>query len=241
VFETVKEYLSVPGSCAEAIRRQLLQSKNLQVSATTIRRWIKQAGFSRKRLSTKILGHVTHEQIQDYRGRFHDVVRPDTLIVSLDECYFSEKVLPLYGYSRVGHRCILRNKTGGSWTKQTLILAISSEGDFHHQITKGSVNREGFGEFILGMPYPPDTVIIMDNCSIHKKLSDVFEAKGYVPLFLSPYSPMFQPVELAFSKAKGLFRSKWPWTDGVSDAIHHENDVKGFFRHAQKALHNSSQ
>jgi len=31
-------------------------------------------------------------------------------------------------------------------------------------------------------------------------------AKDYTPLFLSPYSPEFQPVELAFSKIKGLFR-----------------------------------
>ena len=56
-------------------------------------------------------------------------------------------------------------------------------------LVEGSVTRELFGEFLLCMPYPPGTVVLMDNCSIYYKLEEVFDAKGYIPLFLSPYSP----------------------------------------------------
>jgi hypothetical protein len=44
---------------------------------------------------------------------------------------------------------------------------------------------------IHSLPYPPETVCVMDNCRIHKGLDDVFAAKGYIPMFLSPYSPQF--------------------------------------------------
>jgi hypothetical protein len=73
-------------------------------------------------------------------------------------------------------------------------------------------------------------------------MDDVFEAKGYIPLFLSPYSPQLQPVELAFSKMKNYFRSMWPWPEGVNTAIEQSvqtlqpRDIHGFFRHAQRAL-----
>lgn len=96
----------------------------------------------------------------------------------------------------------------------------------------------------MSMPYPPGTIMLMDNCQIYKNLDDVFEAKGYQMMFLPPYSPMFQPVELAFSKIKGLFRNMWPWEDdGVEKSIHacveqeSETDILGHFRHAMRHIH----
>ena len=59
----------------------------------------------------------------------------------------------------------------------------------------------------------------MDNCTIHKHLEDVFNAKRFVPLYLSPYSPEFQAVEFAFSKIKGNFRHQYPWKEGIESAI----------------------
>ena len=92
------------------------------------------------------------------------------------------------------------------------------------------------------MPYPPGTVLLLDNCSIHKKMNEVFEAKGFIPLYLSPYSPMFQPVELAFSKAKTEFRSMWPWDSSIETSIVQvvdnitSDDVQGFFREAKRQI-----
>ncbi len=43
-------------------------------------------------------------------------------------------------------------------------------------------------------------MLILDNCKIHSGIEEAYASKGYVPMFLSPYSPQFQPVELAFSK-----------------------------------------
>lgn len=225
------------------VARSHLASLGIHASRSTVHRWMRRdLGFTRKRISSKVLGEVTSEQIREYAQRRGMVVDLDTLIVSLDECHFSERIVPLYGYSPAGQRVTRRRSARGGWTAHSLILAIASDGTMFHNIKQGSVSRDCFGEFVLDMPFPPGTVILMDNCSIHKKLTDVFEAKGYIPLFLSPYSPNFQPVELAFSKVKQSFRSKHPWVSGVMYCVDecvaniNSSDIDGFFRHADREL-----
>ena len=193
-------------------------ASGLSASLSTFRRRLKEARYSRKRLSTKVLGKVTDAAIFEYEKRRALATAGGALVVSVDECNFSEKIQPLYGYSPVGQKCRLRNKKGG-WTSYLLVLCIASNGTNHHMIIKGSVKRTDFVKIIHDMPFPRGTMILLDNCSIHKGIDDVFAAKGFTPLFLSPYSPQFQPVELAFSKVKGNFRQLWPWTDGVIDAV----------------------
>lgn len=210
-------------------------------SLSTFRRRLKQARYSRKRLSTKVLGKVSDAAILEYERRRLAVTSDGPLVVSVDECNFSEKVQPLFGYSPIGQKCRLRNKKGG-WTSYSLILCIASNGTKYHTILKGSVKRVDFARIVLDMPFPKGTVILMDNCTIHNGIDDTFKAKGFTPLFLSPYSPQFQPVELAFSKVKGHFRQLWPWTDGVTDAIEKSvntligQDNRNFFKHASKCL-----
>ena len=137
--------------------------------------------YTRKRLSSKVVGVVDDERVQAFLQSHAQVVHADTLVVSLDECYFSERVMPLYGYSQTGKRCALRIKAGGTWTMRSLTLAMASDGMTYHTLKQGSMKREDFGEFVLGMPFPPGTVVLMDNCSTHKGLQDVFDARGYIP------------------------------------------------------------
>ena len=48
----------------------------------------------------------------------------------------------------------------------------------------------------------------MDNLSSHKRMGvrEAIEATGATLMFLPPYSPDFNPIELAFSKLKTLLR-----------------------------------
>jgi transposase len=228
-------------SSLKLLSQHIAKATTIEPSVTTCRRILHELRLSRKRLSSKVLGRVNGVKIQEFRERYDAVVRTDTLVVSVDECSFSEKVQPLYGYSHVGERCVLRSLKGG-WTTRSLVLGIASDGSSYNKVITGSLNRELFGEFVLDMPYPPGTILLLDNCKIHEKLYDVYEAKGYTALFLSPYSPRFQPVELAFSKIKGLFRREWPWVGGVEASIQHTvdlctpSDISGFFKHATDEL-----
>ena len=52
-------------------------------------------------------------------------------------------------------------------------------------------------------------IVVMDNLSSHKKagVRQAIEAVGAKLLYLPPYSPDFNPMELAFSKFKWLLRT----------------------------------
>ena len=62
----------------------------------------------------------------------------------------------------------------------------------------------------LGMKLQPfnginnNSIVIMDNCSIHhtNEVESVLNDFGVISHFLPPYSPDFNPIELAFSKVK---------------------------------------
>ena len=54
-----------------------------------------------------------------------------------------------------------------------------------------------------------NSVLIMDNCSIHHtgEVEDVLYDAGVITHFLPPYSPDYNPIELAFSKVKYAIKS----------------------------------
>ncbi len=161
--------------------------------------------------------------------------RHDGLFVCVDECHFSERVLPLYGYSPVGRPCVVSSNTPG-WTSRSLILAVASDGSKHFHLHDGAINTERFHRFVLSLPYPPGTAIVLDNVAFHKKQTP-FVAKAFRTVYTPPYSPEHNsPVENAFGKIKGAFRALWPWPDGVPSAIRHAvgllaaSDIDASFR-----------
>lgn len=148
----------------------------------------------------------------------------------------------MYGYSQRGQKAERRRSGRGGWVSYSLLHAIASDGTHHSQIVRGAVNRQTFSAFVTSMPFAAGAVLLLDNCSIHKNNDAVFDAKLYTPLFLSPYSPQFQPVEMAFSVIKSCFRQSWPWPKGVpvavTDAVQTVSPEtnKSFIRHAVQTI-----
>jgi hypothetical protein len=136
----------------------------------------------------------------------------------------------------------VRQQKGG-WRQRSLIKSICNDGSTYYEIVQGSVKRERFGQFIQKLPHPPGTVLLMDNSTTHKELASVYASKGYVPLFLPPYSPIYQPVESAFSAVKRKFRNMYPWPLGLEAALESAVDYTnkaesflGYFRNTQRNL-----
>ncbi|QRV83797.1 DDE superfamily endonuclease [Ceratobasidium sp. AG-Ba] len=94
--------------------------------------------------------------------------------------------------------------------RYSVLPALSLNGIEALDIVKGSFTAETFKNFIAKLldkmnPYPLDnSIIVMDNCRIHKstEITDMITARGMHYLFLPPYSPDFNPIEMAFSKIK---------------------------------------
>lgn len=78
-----------------------------------------------------------------------------------------------------------------------------------------------FTEKILCPRLWPGAVVVMDNLSAHKLASVVskIEAVGASVIYLSPYSPEFNPIELWWSQLKSFLRSFAPTTTSMIDKI----------------------
>ena len=169
VCKFVLEFFKDPAfqcTTARSCAHRLLSTHGKMISLSSMRRCIRKVGLSRKRLSGKILGISNPQLVDEYKKMHSEMVSDGTIVVSVDECYFSERVVPLYGYSEVGTRCVHRIAKGG-WKHRSLVLGISNDGTQFAQVFDGGVNREMFKSYILDLPYPPDTVLILDNCSTH--------------------------------------------------------------------------
>ena len=77
---------------------------------------------------------------------------------------------------------------------------------------EGATNTEVFRAYVREVLLPtlePGDVVVMDNLSAHKNVETIglIEAAGARALFLPPYSPDFNPIELMWSKVKNLLRT----------------------------------
>jgi transposase len=63
-------------------------------------------------------------------------------------------------------------------------------------------------EQVLVPELKPRDIVVMDNLPAHKVtgVRQAIEAAGARLLYLPPYSPDFNPIEMAFSKLKALLR-----------------------------------
>ena len=99
---------------------------------------------------------------------------------------------------------------------------------------------------VLGPTLRPGDVVVLDNRSVHKAdgLEQVVKKYGARRLYLPPYSPGFNPVELAFSKLKTWLRTAQARTrDALEEAIRSaaewisEHDAKNWFDHCGYHVH----
>ena len=78
-------------------------------------------------------------------------------------------------------------------------------------VIKGAMNGEAFAAYIRQVLAPellPGTVVICDNLATHrnKDAAQALKDVGCWILYLPPYSPDLNPIEMAFSKLKAHLR-----------------------------------
>ena len=76
---------------------------------------------------------------------------------------------------------------------------------------KGAINRDLFNAYVQTQLAPSlnhGDIVILDNLSSHKSAyaAEVLASIGARFLFLPPYSPDLNPIEMAFAKLKALIR-----------------------------------
>jgi len=93
----------------------------------------------------------------------------------------------------------------------TLVAGLRLDGMVAPMVLDGPINGDWFEAYVRNVLAPtlrPGDIVIMDNLSSHKRTAarDLIEEAGATLRFLPPYSPDFNPIEMAFSKLKALLR-----------------------------------
>jgi transposase len=93
----------------------------------------------------------------------------------------------------------------------TFVAGLRMDGMVAPLTLDGPVNGEIFVAYVeqfLAPVLKPGDVVVMDNLSSHKAagVKEAIEAVGASLLYLPPYSPDFNPIEMAFAKMKALLR-----------------------------------
>jgi transposase len=135
--------------------------------------------------------------------------RPERLVF-VDETGTTTKMTRLRGRARRGQR--LRMKAPfGHWGTQTFIAALRYDGLTASWVIDRPMNRRIFEAWVESQLAPtlrPGDMVILDNLSSHKseKAAAILKQRGAWFLYLPPYSPDLNPIEMAFSKLKAHLR-----------------------------------
>ena len=169
---------------------------------------------------------------------FHNAQR----LIFLDETWAKTNMVRLRGRAPVGERLIAK-APHGHWQTTTLIAALGFEGICCSTLVDGAIDADLFEAFVAQVLVPqlrPGDLVVLDNLSSHKRTRTrrLVEAAGAELLFLPPYSPDLNPIEMIFAKIKQSLRSLacrtreslWSAMQGVLDQVT-TSDASNCFRH----------
>jgi len=131
-------------------------------------------------------------------------------LVFLDECSVNTGMTRLYGRTVSSER-IVDYTPDVRFERTSLLSSVRSNGDMVPLVFEGSLNGDLFKEYISKCLVPTlkeGDIVIMDNLTSHK-VKGVVEpilAVGATVVYLPPYSPDLNPIEMMWSKIKAYLR-----------------------------------
>jgi transposase len=188
--------------------------------------------------------------VQEKRQAWPQVVREHSAkrLIFIDETGCSTAMARLYGYAPKGQR-LVDAVPHGHWNITTFIGGLTTRGLIAPWVFSGAMNADTMVAYIeknLARETRPGDLVILDNLTSHKTASVrmAFEKAGIRTLYLPPYSPDFNPIEMAFAKLKAMLQREAERTmEGLWNAIGRLIDrftpqqCKNFFRHAGYATY----
>ena len=162
--------------------------------------------------------------------------------VFLDECGVATDLLRALWPESARHAAPRSHAVQPRQT-HTVLAALRLEGLGAPPVFDGPIDNVSFlayVEYVLVPTLRPGDVVVLDNLVVHKQpaVRIAIEQAGAHLRFLPPYSPDFNPIELAFAKLKAFIRAARPRTfDHVCDLIAFALDLftptecRNFVRH----------
>ncbi len=130
----------------------------------------------------------------------------------LDECGVATSTRTrVYARARRGERAV-GHVPHGHWQVLSVLGALSAVGVVAAMTVDAATDGDVFCAFVaevLGPALRPSQVVILDTLPAHKApgVRELIEARGCRLLYLPPYAPDLNPIELAWAKRKAWLRS----------------------------------
>src|SRR6185369_7513531 len=125
-------------------------------------------------------------------------------LIFLDETWATTNMARSHGRAARGER-LVASVPYGHWHTTTFLCGLRQDGLVAPLVLDGAINGAAFLTYVEQMLAPSlqaGDIVVLDNLSSHKiaGVRETIEARGAAVLYLPPYSPDLNPIELVFSK-----------------------------------------
>ncbi len=164
-------------------------------------------------------------------------------LVFIDETGASTKMARLRGRAQRGQRLVVPIPYG-HWKTTTFVAGLRHDRITAPLVIDGPMNGiifKAYVEQFLAPTLVPEDIVIIDNLPAHKVkgVREAIEEKNAHLLYLPPYSPDLNPIEMFFSKLKALLGKAaertipdlWNMIGKLLDQFTSQ-ECRNFFRHA---------
>lgn len=147
---------------------------------------------------------------RDYVGNILEAVGQNKTIVYIDESNVNLFVRRSQGRERRGERAVVRMPFSKG-PNVHMIAGLTQNGLVNVTRRRGSFRHEDFNNWLIGLvnyfldlgENPRNLVIVMDNAPCHSRAEEIVQTFPELTILrLSPYSPMLNPIESAWSSIK---------------------------------------
>ncbi|KII74695.1 hypothetical protein RF11_11393 [Thelohanellus kitauei] len=204
------------------ILSKLQEDFNLVLSKSTICRTIKKLNITYKLVRQVPIARNTPEIIEARfiysQTYFESIAFSTPEVVYIDETGFNLHIRRRYGRSQRGERAhiVVSNSRGRNIS---VCAAMNISGLVNYRSIVASFNKNEFCQFLREcfqkLSNTPK-IFVMDNVRFHHSIEvrEVVESQGHRIVFIPPYSPQLNPIELLFSKWKNIIKSGMSIFDG---------------------------
>jgi transposase len=200
-----------PLAYRDEVSEVLLEEWDIVVSPRTIGRYLSELKITHKRVGFINLRR-DEDLIADFLTRMMEFT-PDQL-VALDESACNERTGDRkFGWSPRGQPCRVRQSRQRT-TRWSILPTLTTDGWLDYEVYHGSFDGDRFFAFVERLvekmnPWPePHSVLVLDNVSTHhdERVQQLCAARGVKLMYLPPYSPHLNPIEMAFHEIKEWMR-----------------------------------
>jgi transposase len=177
------------------------------------------------------------------RWRAHQHRLDPKRLIFIDETWIKTNMTRSCGWAARGKR-LTADVPHGHWKTLTFLAGLRHDGIVAPFVLDGPINGDAFTAWVGQCLVPtlaPGDVVIADNLGSHKGLParQLIRTAGAHLLFLPPYSPDLNPIEMVFAKLKTLFRkadersveASWRRVGTLLDAFT-PSECQNYLRHA---------